>query len=270
MERILAQNLLVRRENRGRLCRLIILYIIWESHPFEMTRIYTAMMLATLIVTPTQAATPDFQGIWGRMSFPGFGAPPAGDRGPVINTWKGRAFYAYVGDYTNPILKPQAADAVKKRGEIEQNGGLVLNARNQCWPDGMPFVLTNVGMQMLQQPDKITILYADTYAFRQVRMNQPHPAQVRASWYGDSVGHYEGDTLLIDTVGIKADRPFAMIDWFGTPYTSALHLVERYRLLDYELAKEAEEKSERVVFHIPVGATTEQGFSRDPGYKGKG
>jgi hypothetical protein len=53
-----------------------------------------------------------------------------------------------------------------------------------------------------------------------------------------SVGHYEGDTLVIDTVGIKTDRPFAMIDWYGTPYTEALHVVERYRLLDYKAAKE--------------------------------
>ena len=42
-------------------------------------------------------------------------------------------------------------------------------------------------------------------------MNQPHPAQVTPSWYGDSVGHYEGDTLVIDTVGVKIG-PFAMVD----------------------------------------------------------
>jgi hypothetical protein len=56
---------------------------------------------------------------------------------------------------------------------------------NQCWPGPVPFILTNVGMQMLQHPDKITILYADTYEVRRVRMNQPHPAQVTPSWYGD-------------------------------------------------------------------------------------
>jgi hypothetical protein len=45
-------------------------------------------------------------------------------------------------------------------------------------------------------------------------MNQPHPAQVTPSWYGDSVGHYEGDTLVIDTIGVKTG-PFAVVDWFG-------------------------------------------------------
>jgi len=69
-------------------------------------------------------------------------------------------------------------------------------------------------------------------------MNQPHPAKMTPSWYGDSVGHYDGDTLVIDTVGTRTDRPFPMLDLYGTPYTKALHVVERYRLIDYEAAQE--------------------------------
>jgi hypothetical protein len=52
-------------------------------------------------------------------------------------------------------------------------------------------------------------------------MNVPHRAPVTPSWYGDSVGHYEGDTLVIDTVGVKIG-PFAMVDFYGTPYTRRL------------------------------------------------
>jgi hypothetical protein len=44
--------------------------------------------------------------------------------------------------------------------------------------------------------------------------------------------------MVIDTVGVKTDRPLAMLDMYGTPYTRALHVVERYRLLDYEAARE--------------------------------
>jgi len=68
-------------------------------------------------------------------------------------------------------------------------------------------------------------------------MNAQHPAKITPSYYGDSVGRYDGDTLVIDTVGIKPG-PFAMIDWFGTPQTPTLHVVERYRMLDYETAKD--------------------------------
>jgi hypothetical protein len=92
-------------------------------------------------------------------------------------------------------------------------------------------------------------------------MNQPHPAQVTPSWHGDSVGHYEGDTLVIDTVGTKTDRPFAMIDLYGTPYTEKLHVVERYRLLDYEAAKEGLERDAKENLIVQEG--------RDPNYRGK-
>ena len=91
---------------------------------------------------------------------------------------------------------------------------------------------------MLQEPKQVTILYLHPFLeFRQVRINEPHRAPVEPSWYGDSVGHYEGDTLVIDTVGQKVG-PYSMVDPYGTPFTAALHVVERYRLVDYKEAKE--------------------------------
>jgi hypothetical protein len=73
-------------------------------------------------------------------------------------------------------------------------------------------------------------------------LNQPHPTPVTPSLHGDSVGHYEGDTLVIDTIGARTDQPYAMIDLFGTPYTKSLHVVERYRLGDYDEVKDAIER----------------------------
>jgi hypothetical protein len=54
---------------------------------------------------------------------------------------------------------------------------------------------------------------------------------------------------------------------YGTPHTEALHVVERYRLLDYEEAKQAEERGQKELFHIRAA---DPGFARDPGYRGKG
>ena len=68
---------------------------------------------------------------------------------------------------------------------------------------------------------------------------------------------------MIDTVGIRADRPFAIVDPFGTPYTPALHVVERYRLIDYEAARQAQQRAEKELFHIPEAQP-------DPAYRGKG
>jgi hypothetical protein len=199
------------------------------------------------------ASVPEFSGLWANFLGPGF-TPPASGPGPVLNKARQRAaidIYGQplnaadapivsqnghrVGDYSAPILQPWAAQVVKEHAEKELNDGPALNPINQCRPSGMPFVLYNFGMELLQQPNSITMLYVYDHEVRHVRMNQSHPAQLTPSWYGDSVGHFAGDTLVIDTVGIKTG-PYTMVDQFGTPHTEALHVIERYRLIDYEAA----------------------------------
>jgi hypothetical protein len=64
---------------------------------------------------------------------------------------------------------------------------------------------------------------------RHIYLNVPHSANPKPSWYGESVGHYEGDTLVVDTVG-QNTRTF--VDNFRTPHSEQLHVVERYRLID--------------------------------------
>jgi hypothetical protein len=59
---------------------------------------------------------------------------------------------------------------------------------------------------------------------------------------GDAVGHWEGETLVIDTVGIKTNA-FTAADMYGTPQSAAMHVIERYRLIDGALAKAAQDKS---------------------------
>jgi hypothetical protein len=108
------------------------------------------------------ASIPDFSGICSHQSIPGF-EPPASGPGPVTNRSRlpngvGNVGQL-VGDYTDPILKPQASDTVKKHGEISLAGVTYPNPRNQCWPGGVPFIFSSSGMQMLQQADKITIIY---------------------------------------------------------------------------------------------------------------
>jgi hypothetical protein len=140
------------------------------------------------------APIPDFSGIWAHLTWPGF-EPPESGPGPVVNKSRlpnGRGnFNRLVGDYTNPILKPQAAEIVKQHGEISLAGVTYPTPSNQCWPGGVPYIFWNVAMQILQQPDKVTIIYYRDHEVRHVRMNQPHPARVTPSWYGDSIGHYE-------------------------------------------------------------------------------
>ena len=147
------------------------------------------------------ASIPDFSGVW-THSIPGFEPLASGPTALVNRSRRANGTgenAQLVGDYTNPILKPQTAEVVKKRGELALKGIGDPTPRNQCWPGGVPFVFTERPTQLVQTPDKIVILYGYNHQVRQVRLNAPHPAHVTPSWYGDSVGHYEGDTLIIDS-----------------------------------------------------------------------
>jgi len=220
-----------------------------------------------MMAAPTAAAPatpiPDFSGIWWHPSLPG---PEPLSSGPTTVTNRARAngssdYSKLVGDYTNPILKPAAAEIVKKHGELSEAGVVYPSPANQCWPEPVPFIYKNFALQMLQEPNQITMLYEQDHEVRRIRMNRSHPAKVTPSWYGDSVGHYEGDTLVIDTVGQKSG-PFAMLDLYGTPYTKALHVVERYRLIDYEDAKEGLDRDAKENFRAGAG-------NIDRNYRGK-
>jgi len=215
------------------------------------------------------AAIPDFSGIWAHPYFPGF-EPPASGPGPIVNKSRrprdgvGNA-NQFVGDYDSPILKPQAAEVVRKHGEVSTRGETYPTPSNQCWPSGVPYIFFQHGMQMLQLPDKVVFLYLRNHETREVHLNEPHPAHVTSSWYGDSVGHYEGDTLVVDTIGVKRG-PFAMVDMYGTPFSPALHVVERYRLIDYAEAKGAIERNSKENIRFGPGV---QSLEFDPDYRGK-
>jgi hypothetical protein len=195
------------------------------------------------------ASIPDLSGTWGRNWFAL--EPPSSGPGPVVG--KRGAFQRpygilflslFVGDYTNPILRPQAAEAVKKLGEMELSGTVLPDPDNQCWPDPTPFVFyTESGLQMIQQRDEVVLLYLHDQQFRHVRMNVPHSAHPTPSWQGESVGHYEGDTLVIDTIGQKVG-PLSMVDRYGTPFSAAMHVIERYRLIDGAMARDLQRKHE--------------------------
>ena len=208
--------------------------------------------LATVAAAPLSAqpkgpaTIPDLSGIW-THSIPGFEPMPSGPTA-LINTQR-RAngtgnILKLAGDYNNPILTREAAAIVKMHAERGLNNIGDPNPRNQCWPSGLPFVFTDRPTELLQQKDKVTIIYGHDHQVREVRLNAQHPAKVTPTWYGDSVGHYDGDTLVIDTVGMRMG-PYSMIDWYGTPSSEALHVVERYRMLDYDAAKEGFERDSK-------------------------
>ena len=233
------------------------------------SRMAATFVSACLIGWPALSAEtstiPDLSGTWGRNS-PDFDAPSSGPV-PVANIMRlpngASNPSVLVGDFKNPILKPAAADIVKRYGEMSLSGKAFSDPSSDCWPYQPPYDHTyQFHLQILQQKDEVIIIYDRDSQVRRVRMNQPHPANVTPSWMGDSVGHYEGDTLVVDTVGIKVGR-HSMVDRYGTPFSPALHVIERFRLIDGQAAKAAVEQSEKKNFRF-------RWVDLDPGPQDKG
>ncbi len=179
---------------------------------------------------------PDFAGFWAHgVAAVDFESPPGGGPGPVQNTMSLTNVEItrnpiWVGNYDNPILKPWAAEAVKKFGDAEKAGHGPATASMMCMPSGVPNALTLMGpMEILQARSIVTLVHQRDHQVRVVYLNRAHSVPPMPSWYGESVGHYEGDTLVVDTIGLN-DK--TLTDRNGTPHSDAMHVVERYRLVN--------------------------------------
>jgi hypothetical protein len=201
-------------------------------------RILAGSALACAVATHGYAADhPDFSGMWTRgatVTTP-FQPPPSGP-GPVLSvlvtgtkTNDVGAVYRQ-GDPRAPILQPWAAEVVRAHADSEHAGKPVHSAKETCWPMGVPYILElNLRAQIIDDGKQVVFLYEQLMHPRFARLNASHPANLKTSWYGDSIAHWEGDTLVVDTVGLDKR---SWVDGFGTPHTDKIHVVERYHLRD--------------------------------------
>ena len=99
-----------------------------------------------------------------------------------------------------------------------------------CLPTGVPRVAP-YPWKILQSKDLVVFLFeGNVHTYRQIFLNRTaHPKDLNPTWYGDSIGHWEDDTLVVDTVGYN-DRFW--FDFAGRAHTEQLHTIERYRRPD--------------------------------------
>ena len=246
-----------------------------EAHSLRRRHAVSVLLAAALFAGPAFGAqsavpSPDLSGVWAR-EFIGFD-PPASGHGPIANLSRMSSGQANintpVGDYNDPIFTPEAATIIKRRGEISLSGENFPQPANQCAPQPTPYVLWQQKIEFIQKQDEVVILYQFDHHIRRVRLNAEHPRQIVPSWSGDSVGYYEDGILVIDTVGVKTG-PLSMVDRLGTPQSDAVHVVERYRLIDYEAALEATRIAERENLHLTPERPISDGVGIDPDYRGK-
>jgi hypothetical protein len=170
--------------------------------------------------------------------------PPASGPGPVQQDparpyvtndefrVTGRQPTQQLADLNAPILKPWAREIVRKRNELVLAGKPVNPPHASCWPVGVPgFLLRPMtqAMYFIQTPKVVVMILSSKQEIRHIYLTDKHSANIKPSWYGESIGRYEGDTLVVDTIGID-ERTW--VDGFGTPHTKDLHVVERFHLIE--------------------------------------
>jgi hypothetical protein len=168
--------------------------------------------------------------------------PPPSGPGPVRSD-PGRPYISFykwrdnpnpmfrVADLSNPILQPWARERLRQVNERVLAGKVVSIPKERCWPVGVPafLLLPATPVYFMQTRKEVVMVWMQDHQVRHIYLDVPHAASPKPSWFGDSVGRYEGDALVVDTVGLSA-RTF--VDNYQTPHTDQLHVVERFHLVD--------------------------------------
>ena len=107
-----------------------------------------------------------------------------------------------------------------------------FTAQSRCWPGGTPAqsLYPFEPVYFAQTPKEVWMIWQRDHVVRRVFLTDRHSANVKPSWFGESIGHYEnGDTLVVDTIGVAGGHN-RFIDNFRTPHTDKMHVVERFTI----------------------------------------
>jgi hypothetical protein len=205
-----------------------------------------AVYLAGSVSHPAMAEPPNFapNPSVGWYAYNRLFIPPASGAGPVQQDpahpyvpndefrVTGRQPTQHLADLDNPILQPWARDVLRRHNDLVLAGKLVPSPSASCWPKGVTaFLLSPMTQPMyfIQGKKNVALVLTSFNNVRYVHLADKHSPKVRTSWYGESIGRYEGDSLAVDTIGID-DR--TAMDSFGTPHTKDLHVIERFHLIE--------------------------------------
>ncbi len=215
----------------------------------------TALLFASLPLlaqTPPTSQPPNLTGSWvpfggGRGADPKLAPPPAG---PIV----------LKAEYAKDYEARRMADAeATKRGEPPASAAVL------CSPYGMPrmMAVASYPVEILQTAGQVTIITEAFSEVRRVYMNEPQQPidEVPPGYYGHSVGRWEGDTLIIDTVGIKESVP----GYSNMPHSSQMRITERLRLITPDVLHDQITIDDPVMLEKPVVYTL--AYRRMPGYK---
>lgn len=149
-----------------------------------------------------------------------------------------------------PDFAEPGQTALKESAEAAKRGERYRDSIGQCYPAGMPMIMTRVWpIGMVQLPTAIYMMFGFTNSLRIIYLDgrgHTDPDEVVPSYNGESIGHWEGDTLVVDTVGMIGD---SIIDRTGIQLSDQRHVVERIRRID------ADTLEDRLTIEDPVALT---------------
>jgi hypothetical protein len=183
-------------------------------------------MAAKAAEVESSGSTPDLSGVWRRPRRPPdnmrkytlFDLVFALSDAPPMTAWGNEKFNA-----AKPNGGPRAVS-------IEESNDPVFG----CFPPGVPRVYLQRGgpLEILQAPGRVVMYFEYDHFVREIYTDgRQHTADLNPTWMGEPLGKWEGDTLVVDTVGFN-DKTW--IDNLGHPHSDALHLVERIRRVNHD------------------------------------
>ena len=179
--------------------------------------------------------TPDLSGTWDR---PGAAKESPAGAGFTQNAQQRQGILprqAFTKE--EPPMQPWAAEKFKLAREgkpdLYEDGRDELDPSYNCFPPGTPRVFTIPRpFEIRQFPDQVLLLFETDHSVRRIYMDgRGHPEGYPITWMGHSIGKWDGDTLVVDTVAIN-DKTW--LDALGHPHSDALHVVERFRRVNHD------------------------------------
>jgi hypothetical protein len=175
--------------------------------------------------TPAVAPTPDLSGVWAQhpsASARSFALYSFTGEIPPMTPWA-EARYKAAKPSFGPLAVPDSTDPVNPTTGTDVG----------CAPPGVPRIYVHpYPFEIFQVPGRVIMFYEFSHFVRQIFTDgRPHTPELAPSWMGDSIGTWEGDTLVVDTIGFN-DKTW--LDRGGLPHSEDLHVVERIRRVDHE------------------------------------
>jgi hypothetical protein len=162
------------------------------------------------------------------------GAAANHDLSGVWNATSGLYQYAAFSK-DEPLMTPWGKAQFDAARPSQGPNGVKLSETNdrvyKCTPPGMPYIYIQLfPMQIIQTPTEVIELFEYDHIVRHIYIDgRKHPASFKPSYNGHSIGHWEGDTLVVDTIGLNGKN---WLDRVGHPESAQMHILERIRRVD--------------------------------------